>query len=164
MTVWGSRLRFSLDPLIAEAKRRARLRRVIVVVLCVLLLGGVAGGLTLAFRPPRGGVASSRGSHTYVVTPKVGGGLAKGVYITVVSPVAIPYWGGGRSALTGSYPAYHVSGPQACAFAKHVHGLHGLSASLNGKTVTVTVNGSGAAVSRVCSEWKKMVFKPTSGN
>lgn len=43
-----SRFPFSLDPLIAEAKRRARQRRGLMALL-VLLLAGFAAGLTLAF-------------------------------------------------------------------------------------------------------------------
>ena len=44
-----SRVPFSLDPLIAEAKRRARQRRMLVVVALVLVVAG--GGATLALRP-----------------------------------------------------------------------------------------------------------------
>jgi len=44
MTVRASRLPFSLDPLMAEAKRRARQRRV-VVAFGVVLLAGLAAGL-----------------------------------------------------------------------------------------------------------------------
>jgi hypothetical protein len=53
MTVRVPPLPFSVDPLMAEAKRRARQRRVRVAI-AVLLLGAVAGGLTLALRSPGG--------------------------------------------------------------------------------------------------------------
>jgi hypothetical protein len=53
MTVWGSRLPFSLDALIAEAKRRMRRRRLLLVVIAALLVGGVVGG-ALAARSPGG--------------------------------------------------------------------------------------------------------------
>src|SRR4051812_10321919 len=56
----SSRFRFSLDPLIAEAKRRARQRRVLIA-LVVLLRAGLAAGLTLALRAPGGG--GSGGGH-----------------------------------------------------------------------------------------------------
>ena len=49
MTVWGSRLPFSLDPLMKEAKRRMRRRRVLVAAVVLLLAGGAAGA-TLALR------------------------------------------------------------------------------------------------------------------
>lgn len=52
MTLYVPRLPFSLDPLIAEARRRAR-RRGLVVLLLVLLLG-VATGVIFAL-PPSGG-------------------------------------------------------------------------------------------------------------
>jgi hypothetical protein len=48
------RLPFSLDPLIAEAKRRARQRRLLIA-LSVLLLAVLAAGLVSAFRSPGGG-------------------------------------------------------------------------------------------------------------
>src|SRR5437588_13133649 len=53
------RFRFSLDPLIAEAKRRARQRRVLISL--VVLLAGLVAGLTLALRAPGGG--GSGGGH-----------------------------------------------------------------------------------------------------
>jgi hypothetical protein len=56
----SSRFPVSLAPLIAEAKRRARQRRVLIA-LAVLLLAGLAAGLTLALRPPGGG--GSGGGH-----------------------------------------------------------------------------------------------------
>jgi len=48
------RFPFSLDPLMAEAKRRARQRRALVA-LGVVLLAGLAVGLTLALRNPGSG-------------------------------------------------------------------------------------------------------------
>lgn len=60
------RLPFSLDPLIAEAKRRARQRRVIAG-LVVMVLAGFAVGLTIAVRSPggspRGGSAGANFAH-----------------------------------------------------------------------------------------------------
>jgi peptidoglycan hydrolase-like protein with peptidoglycan-binding domain len=63
MTANALRLPFSLDPLIAEAKRRARQRRTLVA-LALLLLAGLAAGLTYAFRSPGG-------------SPTNGGGLTR---------------------------------------------------------------------------------------
>jgi peptidoglycan hydrolase-like protein with peptidoglycan-binding domain len=55
MTQHALRLRFSLDPLIAEAKRRARQRRVLVAVVTLALVGAGVGA-TFALRPsPSGG-------------------------------------------------------------------------------------------------------------
>jgi hypothetical protein len=58
MTLPVPRLPFSLDPLMAEAKRRARQRHALVA-LGVMLLAGLAAGLTLAFRAPGGGPPGS---------------------------------------------------------------------------------------------------------
>lgn len=60
MTLRAPRLSFSLDPLMAEAKRRARQRRVLIA-LGVLLIAGLAAGLTFAFRSPGGGPPSGGG-------------------------------------------------------------------------------------------------------
>ena len=54
MTVRVPRLPFSLDPLIAEAKRRARQRRLLIAI-AVVLFAGLAAGLTLALRSGGGG-------------------------------------------------------------------------------------------------------------
>ena len=43
MTAHAHRLPFSLEPLMAEAKRRMRKRRVLILVLAVLVGGGAAG-------------------------------------------------------------------------------------------------------------------------
>jgi hypothetical protein len=47
MTAWGSRLGLSLDPLIAEAKRRAHRRRLLLLLLLVAAVAAVAIGLAL---------------------------------------------------------------------------------------------------------------------
>jgi hypothetical protein len=53
MTLLVPRLPFSLDPLIAEAKRRARQRRGLVAIGALLILAGAAGA-ALALRSPNG--------------------------------------------------------------------------------------------------------------
>jgi hypothetical protein len=54
MTLQVPRLPFSLDPLIGEARRRGRQRRLLVA-LAALLLVGIAAGLALGFRSSGGG-------------------------------------------------------------------------------------------------------------
>jgi hypothetical protein len=76
-----SRLPFSLDPLMAEAKRRARQRRGLVA-LGVLLVAGLAAGLTFAFRSPSGG--SERGASAIRT-----GMTAKTVRVTAGRPVRV---------------------------------------------------------------------------
>jgi hypothetical protein len=53
MTLYAARLRVTLDPLIREAKRRARQRRLLLAVLAVLL-AGAAAGVAFAMHSPNG--------------------------------------------------------------------------------------------------------------
>jgi hypothetical protein len=53
MTARVPRLPFALDPLMAEAKRRARQRRFLIVVVVLALIGGAAGAAAV-FRSPGG--------------------------------------------------------------------------------------------------------------
>src|SRR5690349_13600277 len=71
MTMRLPRLPIALDPLIAEAKRRMRRRRLVAVALVVCV--GLAVGLTLESRSPR--VAPSIGVAT-PPSPLVAGGIA----------------------------------------------------------------------------------------
>ena len=64
MTLQVPHFPLALDPLIAEAKRRAQQRRVLVV-LGVVLLAGLAGGLAFAFRSPRGGPSGGLPTASY---------------------------------------------------------------------------------------------------
>ena len=60
MMVRVPRLPFSVDPLIAEAKKRARQRRALIA-LAVFLIAVLAAGLTSAFRSPGGGSPNGGG-------------------------------------------------------------------------------------------------------
>jgi WD40-like Beta Propeller Repeat len=51
MTDWGSRLPFPTDPLIAEAKRRTRRRRLLIAGMVFLLVGGALGAAFTLDRP-----------------------------------------------------------------------------------------------------------------
>lgn len=82
------RLRFSLDLLIAEAKRRAQQRRVLVAV-AILLVAGLAAGLTLTFRSqgvgPSGGLRAGSGIvFAHIANPNVLGTLDGGGDIYVL--------------------------------------------------------------------------------
>jgi hypothetical protein len=61
MTLHVLRLPFSLDPLMAEAKRRARQRRLLVAVVAIVLLGGGAAGTAVALRSVNGLAPASKG-------------------------------------------------------------------------------------------------------
>jgi hypothetical protein len=64
MTLQLPSLPFSLDPLMAEAKRRARQRRLLVAVGVVLTVG-LAVGLTFALRPHGGGTSGRPATARY---------------------------------------------------------------------------------------------------
>ena len=103
-----------------------------------------------------GGGGSNSSSHTYVVTPPASSGVS-GIYVTIVSPVAIP-----TSLLTksGGKIVSRPTGPQQCSYTKTAEGLHDQWAALNGKTVTVKVNGSSQLAPIVCSILKSSAFNP----
>lgn len=69
MTLHVPRVPFSLDPLIAEAKRRARQRRVLAAV-AVLLVGSGAGAAIVASSAP--GVATARPLQSALVASVIG--------------------------------------------------------------------------------------------
>lgn len=82
MTVRVPRLPFAVDPLMAEAKRRARQRRVRVAI-AVLLLAALGGGLTLALRSPGGpnhGRGFSSGSLSAATRPPVTAAMLTAVH------------------------------------------------------------------------------------
>jgi hypothetical protein len=129
----------------------------IVAILCAtsVALAGCGGG-------GGGGGTSSSTTHTYVVAPHVGGSLgsklaplAKDLYLTLVSPVAIP-----TSLLTkgGNKIVSQAQGPQKCSVTKVAHATHGPGAFLNGKTVTFKVNGTSPFTAFICSALKKQPF------
>jgi len=119
--------------------------RVLLAAVCVVMpvMAGCGGG---------GGGSST---HTYVVVPPAKDTLAKGIYVTFVSPVAMP-----TNVLTksGARIVGEAHGPQVCSYTKTVQGSHGPLASLSGKTVTVKVNGSTSIAPMVCSVLKKLPF------
>jgi hypothetical protein len=108
-----------------------------------------------------GGGNSSSTSHTYVISPHVSGSLAslaKGIYVTIVSPVAIP-----TSLLTkgGNKIVNQAQGPQKCSYTKTAHDTHGPGAFLNGKKVTIKINGATPFTPFICSALKKQSFNPS---
>jgi hypothetical protein len=91
----------------------------------------------------------------YVLEAPPQTGAPSGVYVTLISPVALPV-----RVLTvkGAKVVARAKGPEACSVAKTVHGGHGPTAALNGKTVTVKINGSGPLLSVICTIAKKGTF------
>lgn len=106
-----------------------------------------------------GGGGGGGASHTYMLAAAQKNGPGAGIYVTIVSPVPIP-----TSLLTkhGATIVGQVKGPQVCSYTKTVHGTHGPGAFLNGKAVTVKINGSSSLMSMVCSLLKKTPFTSTN--
>jgi hypothetical protein len=127
---------------------------VVVFVVCVVaavVVAGCGGG--------GGGGSDSAGKHTYLLAARSQNGEGAGIYVTIVSPVAIP-----TRILTkhGATLVDQVKGPQACSYTKTVHGTDGPGAFLNGKALTLKINGSSPFISMICSLLKKTPF--TSAN
>jgi hypothetical protein len=74
MTLHLPRLPFAVDPLIAEAKRRMRQRRLFVALVAILVTTG-AGGITLALRSPFTTRGTPRGTPAPSTASGSGGGL-----------------------------------------------------------------------------------------
>jgi hypothetical protein len=100
-----------------------------------------------------GGGGGGGDSHTYVLTGLRGAG--SGIYVTIVSPVAIPT---DLMTKNGAKIVGQAQGPQVCSYTKTVQGGHGSSAFLNGKTVTLKLNGSSQLTSLICGLLKKTPF------
>lgn len=100
------------------------------------------------------GTTPSGGGHTVVVVPIPG---EEGVYLTLISPVAV---GTKRLRNRGIKVVAQAKGPQDCSITKTIQGGHGKAAYLNGKTLTVKVNGSSAETQSVCEEFTTTPFVP----
>jgi len=96
---------------------------------------------------------SPSGGHTIVVVPPG----QKGVYFTIVSPVAIP---ANKLRNKGDKVVAQAKGPQACSITKPIRGGHGNHAYLNGQAVTVKVNGSNPVTHSLCQAFRTERFIP----
>ena len=100
-----------------------------------------------------------------MVTPSAtgaSGGLAAGIYITLVFPIALPQ--GLLDEMKKSVTLVErPTGPEVCSYSKKIEGAKGKYAYLNGKRATVKVNGSNPLISLVCSGLKKAPLNLASG-
>ena len=119
------------------------MRILVALAAATLMLAGCGGG----------------GGHTYVMTPSGIGGAA-GIYITLVSSVALPQDLVNQMKKSVTFVKQPV-GPEVCSSSKTIQGLKSKYAYLNGKTLTVKINGSNPLLSLACSALKKAPFNPT---
>ena len=132
---------------------RKSFRNAAALVVALAALAGCGGG---------GGGSGSGGSdtHTYVFKPKNTSGnaaIAKGVYFTIVSPIALPQKILDEAKKDTVFVDEAV-GPEVCSVTKKIHGQKPPYDAMNGKTVTFKVNGSSPFTSLVCTAFKKKPF------
>jgi hypothetical protein len=150
------RLPFSLDPLIAEAKRRARMRQLLVVA-AVLVIAGCIAGTTVALRSSGGIGNQARHRYTFSVESVNSSRVVNDVkYVSILSPVALSRKKLTRTPLFNMTGAFHLVGKRArgsvvCSFEKKTAGSTTFP-NANGKTVTVRVYGrkSPSLTVRIC--------------
>jgi hypothetical protein len=108
------------------------------------------------------------GSHTYVMavppTGTSGGSAAdvSDVYVTIISPARFPHSVVKSMEKSGARLVDKAVGPQVCSYRKKISGVKGQYASLNGKTVTLKVNGVTTLTGVICSIFRTGKFNPTS--
>jgi hypothetical protein len=160
MTLHVPRTPFALDPLIAEAKRRARQRRVLLVLPFVVGAAAVAG---FVLGSSGGGAGTDRPARQETVSFAVksvnASTLLAGTYVTIESPVKLS-----RRALSLS-PLFDVTaqfslvkrahGPQICSFTKKVERSVAFP-NANGKTMRIEVYGRKlpGRIEHVCNAFK----------
>ena len=152
---------FSLDPLIAEAKRRAR-KRNLVVVAAVLVIAACIAGATVALRSAGGGIATrARHRYTFSVESVNSSRIVNNAkYVSILSPVALSKRKLARTPLFNVTGAFHLVGKRAqgsevCSFTKTITGSTAFP-NANGKTVTVRVYGrkSPSLAARTCKAFE----------
>jgi len=96
-----------------------------------------------------------------VVTPSAAGvsaGRAAGIYLTIVSPVALPQ--GLFDEMNMSVTLDQPVGPEICSYSEPVRGITGQYAFLNGTRLAVRVSGLNPLSSAVCSGHPRVAFNP----
>ena len=168
MTLHVPRLHFSLDPLVAEAKRRAKQRRALIAFVVV-----VAAGTALAIpltRPWSGGgtQAGPTWRYTFRVQAVNPSPVVNDVsYVSFSTPVVLPRKKLTRTGLfdiTGGFYLTRRSpqGSVLCSFTKKITGSTTFP-NANGQTVAVTVYGRRASpglTARICRAFESFSLGP----
>jgi hypothetical protein len=160
MTLPVRRVPFALDPLIAEAKRRARQRRILLVLPLVIAAAAIAA---FVWRSSGGGPSADRRARQVSITFAVKSVNAStrltGTYVTIESPVKLS-----RHALSVT-PLFDVTGqfslvkkahgPTICSFTEKIERSVTFP-NANGKTMRIEVHGSKppGRVDNVCNAFK----------
>jgi hypothetical protein len=156
------RVPFSLDPLIAEAKRRARMRQLFLVAAVLVIAAGCIAGTTVVLRSAGGGIGNrARYRYTFSVESVNSSRVVNDVkYVSILSPVALSRNKLTRAPLFNMTGAFHLVGKHArgsvvCSFAKKIADSTTFP-NANGKTVTVRVYGrkSPSLTARICTAFE----------
>lgn len=154
------RLPFSLHPLVAEAKRRAKNRRVLIALL-VIMAAGATVGIALT-RPWSGGGTHVVRRYVFAVKAVNSSRIVDDVsYVSLGSPVVLERKKLTRTALFDIAGGFYLTktsprGAVLCSFAKTITDSNTFS-NANGKTVSVKVYGrktSPRLAARICTAFK----------
>jgi hypothetical protein len=156
MTFGIPRLPFTLDPLIAEARQRTKMRRLLIMTAALLAAGGLAGA-TVARRSLSGSGSPPSHRYTFTVGSVNPSRLVDATkYVSIISPVALSRRKLARTPLFNITGAFHLAqeparGSLICTFARKIAGSTTFP-SANGTTVTVRVYGrdSPSLTPRIC--------------
>jgi len=108
----------------------------------------VAALAVSAFAAGCGG--SGKKSYTYTFTTSTSGGLSRGIYLSVTSPIPIP-----ASAFKGGKQVDRPVGPQACTITQVIKDPPPKYPQFKGKTLTLKVYGSTGVAKLICALAKK---------
>jgi hypothetical protein len=111
----------------------------------------------LALTVSAAGCGGSKTSYVYNLAVRGNSPVAKGIYLSVVSPIKIP-----ASAFKGGRLVDHVSGPEACALSQVVKDPPARYAQFKGKKLTLKIYGATPFTKLICQLARKsgatMVF------
>jgi hypothetical protein len=160
MSLYVPRLPFAFDPLVAEAKRRARQRRLLVALL-VIVAAGATLGIALT-RPWSGGGAQVVRRYVFAVKAVNSSRVVNHVsYVSLGSPVVLRRKKLARTPLFDISGGFYLTkasphGSVLCSFTKRIADSYTFP-DANRKAVTVDVYGRRAPsllVARICTAFK----------
>ena len=119
------------------------------------VVGGVVvalAALVLAACGSGGSRSGSGGKKTYAYTFAASGRseLAKGIYLTVISPIKVP-----ASAFKGGRRVDHAAGPEVCSFRQVVKSPPARYARFRGKTLMLKIYGKNDVARLICALARK---------